>query len=223
MDLVTEQMLERRARILQGTRELIGDRGYAGLTMRDLAAHCRVSVPTLYNQFGSKDELLAAAVGSHFSGLLAGARSQKEQGYARLLAVVRLCAEEMARLPRYHRALLQAFMGGREMSLQASLAAELAAELERGLSEMRERRQLADWVSTRVLAERITAACIGASVAWMVGEFDDVKLRAANVHAAATMVLGSAKGVAKTALELAARDAQDALEAKAAPAAAASA
>ena len=78
MDLVTEQKLERRERILASARELIAERGYEGLTMRDLAAHCRVSVPTLYNQFGSKDSLLAAAVETHCSGLLATSRDEQE-------------------------------------------------------------------------------------------------------------------------------------------------
>ena len=210
---MTQQKLERRARILEGTRRLIAERGYAGLTMRDLAAHCRVSVPTLYNQFGSKDALLFAAVESHFSGLLAGARSRSDlQGHERLIGVVGLCADEMARLPRYHRALLRAFLGGREMSLQASLAAELAAELELALDEMRARRQLAGWVSSGVLARRITACCISASVSWVVGEFDDEKLRAAMLHAAATMALGGARGAAQKPLEDAARGAQAILE-----------
>jgi len=75
---VTEQKLERRARILAAARELIAQRGYEALSMRELAAHCRVSVPTLYNQFGGKQALLAAAVESHFAGLLAGTRAPLE-------------------------------------------------------------------------------------------------------------------------------------------------
>ena len=213
MDLVTEQKLERRARILSGARDLIADRGYAGLTMRDLAAHCRVSVPTLYNQFGSKDALLAAAVEGHFAGVLAETRSDRQEpGVARLLSVVERCADQMAQLPRYNRALLQAFLAGRETNLQASLASELASELERALGEMQGRRQLADWVSPRVLAERITASCIGASVMWLMGEFDDVKVRAAMLHATASMALGCARGAVRRRLEDVVREVQARLE-----------
>jgi AcrR family transcriptional regulator len=214
MDLVTEQKLERRERILAGARELISERGYAGLTMRDLAAHCRVSVPTLYNQFGGKDALLASAVESHFTGLLDAVREGSGQrGHARVLAVVAACAEEQARLPRYHRALLLAFMRARETaSLQASLVAELASELECGLDEMKAGRQLAAWVSSPVLARAITTACIAASTIWLTGELDDDMLRAAMLHAASTMVLGCARGSAREALESAARLSQRALE-----------
>lgn len=214
MDLVTEQKLERRERILAGARELIAERGYAGLTMRDLAAYCRVSVPTLYNQFGGKDALLASAVESHFAGLLAAVRKGTEQrGHVRVLAVVAACAEEQARLPRYHRALLRAFIRARETaSLQATLAAGLASELECGLEEMKMGRQLAAWVSPPILARAITAGCIAASASWLAGELDDSTLRAAMLHTTSTMVLGCARGSVRESLEAAARESQHRLE-----------
>ena len=62
MDLMTEQRLARRAAILSTARELIAARGYESVTVRELAEICRVSVPTLYNQFGGKDQLLAEAI-----------------------------------------------------------------------------------------------------------------------------------------------------------------
>ena len=213
MDLVTEQKLERRERILSAARELLAERGYEAITVRDLAAASRVSVPTLYNQFGSKDRLLAAAIGSHFSGLLASAPSGDEwSGAARLTAVVGLCADEVAARASYHRALLLAFMSVRETApLQSSLAGGLADELERGLEEMRGRRQLVSWASPPVLARRITAACIACSVGWVMGDLNDRTLRAAMIHAAASMTLGVARGAARVALEAECRAAQDEL------------
>ena len=58
MGLLEDQKAERRARILASARRLIAERGFDGLTMRDLAAASRVSVPTLYNLFGGKQALL---------------------------------------------------------------------------------------------------------------------------------------------------------------------
>ena len=213
MDLVTQQKLERREHILESARDLIAGRGYEGLTMRELAAHCRVSVPTLYNQFGSKDALLAHAVQSHFSGLLAGAgEGESWSGHARLVGVVRACADEMVRLSRYHRSLLRAFMSARTtFPLQGTLAAGLTAELERAFDEMTARSQLASWANGAVLARQITAATISASVAWAVRAIDDASLRASMVHAAASMALGAARGAARTALEAEARRAQSVL------------
>jgi AcrR family transcriptional regulator len=213
VDLITEQKLERRERILAAARELFAERGYEGLTMRDLAAHCRVSVPTLYNQFGGKDALLGAAALSHFEALLTRARIEGPgQGHRRVIGTIEMCAGEIARLSDYHRALLRAFMGVSETAgLQASLAGQLTAELGEALGQMRSGRQLAAWVSPGVLAERITVACIGASVAWLLGGLDDRGLRAAMLHAAASMVLAGARGAARADLEQVVQAAQDVL------------
>ena len=59
MKLIEEQALERRERILEATRQFIAEHGAMDLTIRDLARACRVSVPTLYRTFGSKQDLLA--------------------------------------------------------------------------------------------------------------------------------------------------------------------
>ncbi len=219
MDLVTQQKLERREHILESARDLIAGRGYDGLTMRELAAHCRVSVPTLYNQFGSKDALLAHAVQSHFSGLLAGAGDGETwSGHRRLVGVMGLCAEEMVRLSRYHRSLLRAFMSAKgTVSLQGTLMAELTGELEGALQEMQAKGQLATWVEVPVLARQITGAAIAAAVAWSVRALDDDALRASMVHYAASMALGPAKGVARTEFERELRSAQAVLLASSGP------
>src|SRR5947209_19459743 len=60
MTLFDEHKAERRERILRAARKLVAARGYDGLTMRELADAARVSVPTLYNLFGSKDAILVA-------------------------------------------------------------------------------------------------------------------------------------------------------------------
>lgn len=219
MDLVTQQKLERREHILERARELIAAHGYDGITVRELAAHCRVSVPTLYNQFGSKDALLATAVGSHFSGLLAGSRTRQWRGHGRLVGVIGICADEMLRLEEYQRALLRAFMRTRKTArLQETLMEELAAELEVALAEMRERDHLASWVDLGVLGQQIKGASMAAAVAWAIGELDGTTLRAAMVYGAAALVLGAARGAARPALERELRKSQEVLaKARAAP------
>lgn len=49
-----------RAQLLSEARRQIADRGYAGTTIRSVAAACNVSVGTVYNYFPSKDMLIAA-------------------------------------------------------------------------------------------------------------------------------------------------------------------
>jgi AcrR family transcriptional regulator len=215
MDLVTQQLHERRGRILEAARELIAERGYQALTMRDLAARCRVSVPTLYNQFGSKNALMGAAIELHFTGLLANNRAaDASTGCDQLIAIVRICSQDMTRLPDYHRALLGAFMEIRDTAqIQGVLTADLGAEIERALEAMRSRRQLASWVDPGVLAAQITRACVASSVGWALGELDDTALEAAMLHSACSLTLSVARGAARDALESEVRSAQAALAA----------
>jgi AcrR family transcriptional regulator len=55
----TEYEQQRRARILGVTRELAVD-GYEAISMRRIAARAKVSLAAVYEQFGSKDELIAS-------------------------------------------------------------------------------------------------------------------------------------------------------------------
>ena len=72
MNLIEEQALERRERILETVRQCIASQGVLDLTIRDLATACRVSVPTLYRGFGSKEQLLVEAIRSFFNSDVLG-------------------------------------------------------------------------------------------------------------------------------------------------------
>jgi AcrR family transcriptional regulator len=49
-----------RDEILEATHQLMAERGYAAMSMEDLAARVGVSKPTLYSQFPTKEDLVAA-------------------------------------------------------------------------------------------------------------------------------------------------------------------
>lgn len=54
------QML--RDEILQAAGELMREKGYAAMSMDELAAQVGISKPTLYSHFATKDELIVAAI-----------------------------------------------------------------------------------------------------------------------------------------------------------------
>ena len=62
MSVLDRKMAVRREHILEMARKLIESEGYAGLTMRKLAAKSAVTVPTIYNLIGNKEQVLFAAV-----------------------------------------------------------------------------------------------------------------------------------------------------------------
>jgi len=53
---------ERRQQILDATTRLIGERGFWGLSMQDVADACGLTVPGLLHHVGSKDGLLLAVL-----------------------------------------------------------------------------------------------------------------------------------------------------------------
>lgn len=63
-------MFARRRRILHETRRLMVDGSADGWGMRDLAERSGVSLRTLYNAFGSKEALIAAAVRQYYDKFL---------------------------------------------------------------------------------------------------------------------------------------------------------
>ncbi len=53
-----------REAILEVSRQLIQEQGWSAVNIRNVAAACKVSVGSIYNYFGSKTELTAAAIES---------------------------------------------------------------------------------------------------------------------------------------------------------------
>jgi AcrR family transcriptional regulator len=132
---------ERQRRILEVAREEISRSGYDAITMQALALAAGVSNNTLYNLYGTKDELLLAAVADllgnleHQEAVLAA-----DSGIPRLLAFNESTSAQIVRTPRYAevmaRALFQApewhklvdvLLGGAVRFARSALEAEQSA------------------------------------------------------------------------------------------------
>lgn len=110
MDLRRRNMDLRRARILEAARRIIHDSGLEALSVRALATAAEVTVPTLYNLIGSRDDILSALCNDsldeldrRLDALPAGA-----DGLARAEAIVVLSAELFASDPETYRPVLMA-------------------------------------------------------------------------------------------------------------------
>jgi len=60
----TTNIVERRRRMLEVVLELIVEKGHAGFSVREFCTRASVSAFTLYKAFGSKERLVAVAIGS---------------------------------------------------------------------------------------------------------------------------------------------------------------
>ena len=65
----TPLIAERRKRILDETKKLIGEVGIDGFTLRELGQRAGVSVTTVYNTFGDKEGVIAHALREFHAGI----------------------------------------------------------------------------------------------------------------------------------------------------------
>ena len=202
MDLRGEQKAERRERILQSAREMIGASGYAGLTMRDLARAARVTVPTIYNLIGAKEAVLFAAIEEQTARFLTTIESGGDASTAsRALAVVDSCTREMLRMPHYYRSLLGILLQSDSASEMRDLVHRaLIEEFELALTQMRDAGELADWVQPAALARALTAQLESTSLRWAGGDLASKRLPDAAVYGVGLMLLGVASGASRSEL-----------------------
>ena len=210
VDVLAQQMAERRERILAAAREIIGQRGYEALTMRDLARASRVTVPTVYNLIGSKEAVLFAAIEEQT------ARFEERLGSghdlapaARLRSIVVACADEYLRMPRYYRSLLTLlFLSDAAGAMKQRVDRALSTPIGEALAAMQERGELAPWIALRPLRGRLRAHLQMTSIQWASGGLSDDGLQAAARYGAGLILAAATVGAARAEFEQFAREAQ---------------
>ncbi len=96
MNLRQQNIEKRRQRILAAARQVIAAKGPEALSMRTLGAHAGLSVTTLYNLFGTKDDILVALIEDGVATV--GPILQDESTSDPFAAVVRLTVSPLAYL-----------------------------------------------------------------------------------------------------------------------------
>jgi AcrR family transcriptional regulator len=213
VDLVTRQREERKERILEVVRQLIAESGYDTVTMRELAEKSMVSVPTLYNLFGSKNELLYSAVESYFADLVANAEViEAEDGLARIISLAEILGRQTPRHAAYARSLTGLLGKPSEAAgLNDLVASQLTNELVRALEQMKRDRQLVAWADPLPLGGRLANQISMTNFEWARHQVSDEGLEGALLYGAAVTLLGVARGKAAQVLEDLARKHQDAV------------
>jgi AcrR family transcriptional regulator len=210
MDLITENRLARRAAILTTARQMIADLGYDAITVRDLAEACRVSVPTLYNQFGGKDKLLAAAIEEHFLGDPNQTRIRtKTRGIDRIFAILDHITNQFLESPAFHRRILEAFASLDSTSqVQERITVSLGLEIDRELQRVKSEGCLPDWADPGLLASQITTAFVSTTVVWASGAIRDDQLLAGVQYSTGLVLLGVTNNELRLMIETRIIDAQ---------------
>ena len=140
---LTPRQLKRRERILETVRQQLSQTGYAGLSMREVAAASGVSPTTLYNLYENKDGLVLAALNDLLTQLAASV-PEALNGLDGVIARSRAYAQNIVRNPRYAEAMARLLYNARpedpiaKLLLHNAIAARRQSILElQALGEMR--------------------------------------------------------------------------------------
>ena len=195
MTLFDEHKAERRERIMRAARQLVAKRGYDGLTMRDLAQAARVSVPTLYNLFGSKDAILVAELQTMAARIVAQLPLASDEHFARAITAFDAGMRLVEESPEFFRACIRMFFTSPatdDMRFRTEEA--YIAIMTANLSAAKAAGQLADWAEPRVVAQHLFALYMSAFMAWGIGELDFATFRTTAFSGACHLLAGVARG-----------------------------
>lgn len=173
---LTPRQRERRERILAATLAMTGARGYDGVSMRAIAAQSGVTERTLYNNFGSKDRLIAIAARQRSSRIFEeAARLAPEGGAAFLLCLPGHLARATLDEPQMARVLAQVLLDHSELvglnqvylEFIGAALAQMEADGDLTVPDMRD-----------VLVRLLRLSFVSSVVLWARGEISDDELEA---------------------------------------------
>lgn len=161
----------RRSQILNEAGRLFGERGYDGVSLRDIAAAVGITHPLLVHYFATKDDLLLAVIGSWNDRATSLGLIGMDDSIDRPARMVQLAADN-ARIPGY-------------VALFTSVAANAIGEghpahdtmrdryetaangLERFFNEECDKNNLRDGISPKLAARSVLAIQDGAQIQWL--------------------------------------------------------
>ena len=194
MSLFEEHKAERRTRIIAAARALVTKHGYDGLTMRDLAAAARVSVPTLYNLFGSKDAILVAEL-ERSSVVIASRIKTSGSFFERGMSAFEAGMELIEEQPEFFRAVMRMFLASPETAPMRKRAEDgYVAIMASNLIAAKEAGQLVDYIDPFIAARHMHAAYMACFLAWGIGDIDFASFRIAALSAICHLLIGVTRG-----------------------------
>ena len=167
------RQIERQSEILKCARRILQTAGYSGLTMRSLAREASVAPATLYNLYGSKDDLIVAAVEDLFDKLSAQAELSDNQGIKAVLRLNQLSANQIKATPNVTEAMARALFGSNS-SFNTPLEALFApgySFIVQQLKIAKAKDEIYSEVDVETIGKHLVGQGWGMVLLWMMGMF----------------------------------------------------
>jgi AcrR family transcriptional regulator len=189
---------ERRGRIIDKARELVASRGIEALTIRDLADECGVAVATLYNQFGSREAVIGAALEVDFRGrfepLIESTRAltPAEKLDHRITAATRAILTDLREYTRS--VMFFYFHHAAQPELRAAIHDYAVSDFQHIVEEIAQSGDLQPWVNARNFADDIITQDYALVMKWAQGHIKDRDLRPRAIRALGASFIGITRG-----------------------------
>ena len=165
------RQVARQTKILATAREMLEEGGYDGLTMRGLAREAGVAQGTLYNLYGSKDDLIIAALDDLMTNL--AAETIRRSGHAGIDSILTSCTvtgRNIQRAPAYAEAMTRIiFSIQRDSPLVDLLFARAYPGIRHNLRAARDAGEMREGVDIDIIAKHLTGADWSVIILWMMG------------------------------------------------------
>jgi AcrR family transcriptional regulator len=162
----SERQEQRAVSILAAARQELTEKGYHGVTMEALAQRAGVVKKTLYNLYGSKDDLLIAAI-SEVIQSYRGPRAGAERGIPAMIASRVSASRQIVATPEYADAMARALgQVEPEHPLVRILLQDAMAEYVLHLEAARASHELVPDTDVAELAEQLISQVWGLILLW---------------------------------------------------------
>jgi TetR/AcrR family transcriptional regulator, cholesterol catabolism regulator len=201
----SSRIAERRNRIIEITRELVAARGIDDVTIRDLAQECGVAVATLYNQFGSREGVIGAALEADFRGRFepVSVRTRDLTPAQKVDERITLATRAiLSELREYTRSVMFFyFHHAGSPELRSAIHDFAAADFRAIVEDIARRRELQPWVDPGSFADDIITQNYALVMKWAQGYIRDRDLRSRVIRAIGASFIGITRGRTRSAFE----------------------
>ena len=170
-------MRRRRQNVMQAAREMIAEHGLDGFTMKQLAARAEVSPATLFNIYGTKENLIGEAVLDAFNSLATDDVSNEPKTFDELLAYIDWVTTAIVGLPDYVPVVTSTYFSRQEDQPVRDLLRNATADPYLSyLKAAIARGQVRDGTNVKMLAEAIAHQTFAHMHDWILGRTTDEDL-----------------------------------------------
>ncbi len=201
-------IIERRRRILQETRNVIGEQGISALSMNEIGQRAGVAKRTLYNAFQTRERMIAAAIQEYFDDVVSRIPFVSEPGTLRHNLERMVSVLEVSQTMRnYTRAILSLYFSS-DVDNDIWIAMHSPARQYHGqwIGRLEAARQLQPWVKVDALADDLVRFEYATINGWAQGHIPDDQMIVRLTSGYLSCLLGSLRGATRREVETLIKD-----------------